>query len=150
MEYGITHTKYIELDNKYIWRVNMKKKSVTAEEREIGSRVRAIRLHFKLTQEQMADKLGISSISHYQNIEKGTSSVNYRHLKCLKKEFNVSADYILFDELVNELYYEFHFESLPPEKKVRALMNIVSHLCDDNENNYSEIISDLLNENSRE
>ena len=114
---------------------------MSKEERQIGARVRAVREMNHLTQEQMAEKMGMNSTPHYQNIENGRNSVGYKHLKCLKTEFGVSSDFILFGETQDAEEFAFEFESLPAEEKVDTLMKILSYLCEKNGVVHGKIIN---------
>lgn len=122
----------------------MDKSKVLNEERQIGKRVRAVRKINNLTQEQMAEKMGMNSTTHYQNIENGRNNIGYKHLKCLKQEFGVSSDFILFGEVKNEREYIFNFESLSAHGKVNVIMRIIANLCERDGKVYSNIIKSKL------
>ena len=57
-------------------------------DREIGQRIRAVRKENQLSQEKMAEILGIHSTTHYQNIEYGKSKVTTNQLQILYDKFN--------------------------------------------------------------
>ena len=122
----------------------MDKKKITREERQIGARIRAVRKANNLTQEQMAEKMGISSTPHYQNIESGRNNVGFKHLKCLKTEFGVSSDFILFGEVKDDNEFVFDVESLPPEQQIDILMRIIAYMCEKDGKLYGEKIHDKL------
>lgn len=127
----------------------MDKNKVSREERQIGARIKSVRKINNLTQEQMAERMGISSTTHYQNIENGRNNVGYKHLKCLKKEFGVSSDFILFGEVGDKKEFVFDFESLLAEEQVELLMKIIEHMCEDNSNTYSKVINKRLGDKKK-
>lgn len=108
----------------------MDKKKVSKEEIQIGARVRAVRKANNLTQEQMAERLGMNSTPHYQNIESGRNSLGYKYLRCLKKDFGASSDFILFGEVKNSNDFIFDFEMLSVNEQVDTLMNLFHYLCE--------------------
>lgn len=65
---------------------------------DTGKRILHLRRQAKLTQEQLADKLGISD-RHLRNIEAGERSASYDTLFALTELFNVTTDYILKGEV---------------------------------------------------
>ena len=75
----------------------MSKEDSLKERMQSAYRMRQIRENSGLTQEQMAEILGISS-SGYKKVESGENSISISSLRCLHKEMNVSADHVLFGE----------------------------------------------------
>lgn len=68
-----------------------------------GEKMKKARLAKKLTQEQMAEKLGVNkgTISHY---EKGKTFPGEEKLRMVAKTLNVSFDYLLGDsEMIDHL-----------------------------------------------
>ncbi len=61
---------------------------------EVGKRMRERRLQLKLTQREVAEKLGIAQ-PVYQRFEKGVYECNYAMLAAVCKLYDVSADYLL-------------------------------------------------------
>lgn len=59
----------------------------------MGKRIKIIRKKHNMTQEQLADILGISS-DQISNIELGKSACKTDHIFLLTQIFNVSADYL--------------------------------------------------------
>lgn len=62
--------------------------------REIGQRIRKRRLEMKLTQQQFAERVGIS-MSFYGHIERGTRKLSVDTLYRIVQELGCSADEIL-------------------------------------------------------
>ncbi len=63
--------------------------------KEIGLRVRSIRLNMNITKQKMADMLGISG-QYLGMIERGEGTLSIDKLKILCDITGLSADYILF------------------------------------------------------
>ncbi|MBQ8159885.1 MAG: helix-turn-helix transcriptional regulator [Clostridia bacterium] len=74
---------------------------------DLGQRVRATRKKQAMTQEQLAEKVGISS-SFLGHIERGTRAVSVDTLVALCNVLSVRADYLLGASLTN-------FDSCCPE-----------------------------------
>ena len=62
----------------------------------IGYRIRQERIKHNITQQELAQRLGIS-YSYYNNIEKGNRSCPIEVLIGICREFGISADRILRD-----------------------------------------------------
>ena len=62
---------------------------------EFGKRVRAVRKHLKLKQQEMADNLNIS-LPNLSNIENGTSYPSYDFFYNMVAHYNVNLNYLLF------------------------------------------------------
>ena len=60
----------------------------------VGSNLRKYRLERNLTQEQLAERAGIST-SFYANLERGKKSMSILTLKELASSLNISTDYLL-------------------------------------------------------
>ncbi len=61
---------------------------------KIGEKIRSLRLQHKLTQEQLADRLGVS----YQSVSRWENGITYpdiEFLPAIAKHFSVSLDYLL-------------------------------------------------------
>lgn len=83
----------------------MEKDTLTA----IGTRIAEIRRHHKITQECLADSLGVSP-KHISHVENATSSFSLKNLIQFCTIFGCSLDYIIFgkqnDEALSKLPYE--------------------------------------------
>ena len=79
-------------------------------DREIGQRIRAVRKENQLSQEKMAEILGIHSTTHYQNIEYGKSKVTTNH--------------ILLGKVEGKQEYVYDFVRLPADEKIKIYLEI--------------------------
>lgn len=68
---------------------------------EIGQRVRKFRRAQGLSQEQLAERVGIS-ITHMSHIETGNTKLSLSVLVDLAKELHTGTDALLFDEPKNQ------------------------------------------------
>ena len=68
--------------------------------KDMGSRIKAIRRQQSLTQEHLAEKVGISA-SFLGHIERGTRVASLDTLVALCNELNVSPEYLLRASLTN-------------------------------------------------
>lgn len=68
---------------------------------EIGSRIRAVRIMQKLTQEEASERCDITS-SYYGNIERGDKKMSVETLIKIAKGLNISTDELLFGETAKE------------------------------------------------
>lgn len=79
----------------------------------IGQRVRDIRKTLKLTQENLAKQLAIST-AQVSEVENGTHPPGYFFLKNIAGEFNVNLDYILFGK--DHMFKKSNVPALNPEE----------------------------------
>lgn len=93
-------------------------------DKEIGQRIRVVREKNRLSQEKMAEILGIHSTTHYQNIEYGKSHVTALQLQILYEKFGASPNYILLGKMGNEQEYIYDFLSRSAEEKIKIYMEI--------------------------
>lgn len=75
----------------------MEGKEFAKEKKMIASRIMEIRETVGLTQENMADIMGLS-LSAYKKVESGEKQVSSESLKQIREELEVSVDYLLFGE----------------------------------------------------
>lgn len=78
----------------------MGKSEITAEKLEVANRLREIRMSAGFTQEQFSEIIDVS-LSAYKKIESAENQMSLDGLRRIVKEFNVSADYILFGKMEN-------------------------------------------------
>lgn len=64
---------------------------------KIGERIRKYRREQNLSQEELAEKIGIST-THMSHIETGSTKLSLPVLVELAEKLNVSSDNLLFDE----------------------------------------------------
>ena len=65
----------------------------------IGKRIKIARIKANLTQEKLAEQVGISP-THLSNIETGTTRVSLSTMVCLANALSVTMDDLLCDNLV--------------------------------------------------
>ncbi len=65
--------------------------------KEVGARIRALRMERNLTQAEMAEALNIS-LEHYKRIETGRRGCSIDILISVKMYFGVSLDYLVLEE----------------------------------------------------
>lgn len=63
---------------------------------EIGARIKEIRVKRKMTQEYLAEKVGISNPQQLSNIECGLAGVSLARFKEICKVLEADANYLLF------------------------------------------------------
>lgn len=114
----------------------MEKKKISKLDRQIGSRIKSIRADNKLSQEKMAAKIGLESLTFYQNVEKGRNRLSIENYIKICEEFDVTMDFILRGKISDNKEFEFFFDSLAPDNKVQEFMNIILKLCGDKNDNY--------------
>jgi len=73
---------------------------LNAVDTHVGSRVRSLRLQMKMSQSDLADKLGIT-FQQIQKYEKGTNRISSSRLHQIAGIFGVSAPYFFEDPLTN-------------------------------------------------
>ena len=64
---------------------------------EIGQRIKASRIHHKLTQAQLAEALNIS-VNFLSEVENGKKGLSQETICKICNYFDISADYILFSK----------------------------------------------------
>jgi transcriptional regulator with XRE-family HTH domain len=69
--------------------------------KEIGERLREFRQSKKMKQVDMSKVLGIS-VPASSKIETGVNELTTKHLLTLKREFEISVDWLLFGESAND------------------------------------------------
>ncbi len=101
--------------------------------KDLGNRVRTVRRQQSLTQEQLAEKVGISS-SFLGHIERGTRVASLDTLVALCNTLNVTPEYLLSASLHN-------FDHNMPEglsERDRAKLSEFLRLAQDTVRNWNE------------
>lgn len=123
----------------------MDKKEITHNDLEKAKRLRNVRNSHHLTQEKMAERLDIA-YTVYQRIESGRNNITLTHLSKLKREFQVSSDYILYGEVNDARHWEFEFEGMTQNEQFGIMIRLLVHLCEPNDcEHLIEQIENLLN-----
>lgn len=95
---------------------------------EMGARIKEARLKSNLTQEQLAEKLGIGP-TYICDIERGAKFPSFGLFVKIVDVLNASADYILRGEVESGKHYIYDditkkLESLTPKQRL-GVMNLV-------------------------
>ena len=85
---------------------------------DIGKRIKDKRLEMKLTQEQLAEKTGLTD-TYIGAIERATSKCSIETLVTISKVLNINIDYLLNGTNINNVDNRFTemIKDLPEEKK---------------------------------
>lgn len=85
---------------------------------KIGARIRNKRLELKLTQEQLAEKTGLTE-TYIGAIERATSKCSIETLVKISQTLKMNMDYLLFGTTVNNIDSRFSeiIKSLPKDKQ---------------------------------
>ena len=97
--------------------------------KEIADRIRKVRLERGMTQQELADALGLKSRSSINKIEMDTYDPGLKQIRRIARALNCDPDYLVFgegdiveDEIDNEIKHIL--ESLSPEKKEAELQHL--------------------------
>lgn len=114
----------------------------------IGKRIKIARIKKNLTQEVLADKIGVSP-QHVSNIETGNSSVSLPTLVAIANVLTVSVDELLCDTvLISKAVFEKEAQELFTdcnEYEVRVLVDVMKATKDSMRN--VKLFEDTINEN---
>ena len=94
---------------------------------KIGDKVRSLRLQHKMTQEQLADRLGVS----YQSVSRWENGVTYpdiEFLPAIAKHFSVSLDYLLGQDDAEK------------QKQILSIICRIPHMTDTDEDDLIDLI----------
>lgn len=96
----------------------------------MGLRIKEKRKAIKLTQEMLAEKLGIS-VKHLSAVERGIAGMSIENLILLSTIFNVSIDYLVKgDTNNNPLQVTVQFSENIPEAKIYKVKEIIRNIVD--------------------
>ncbi len=97
---------------------------------EMGLRIHEKRKEIKLTQEMLAEKLGIS-VKHLSEVERGNSGLSIENLINLSTIFNVNIDYLIKGDINNNpLQLTVMLPEDIPEEKIYKLKEIIRNIVD--------------------
>ena len=94
---------------------------------KIGEKIRSLRSHHKMTQEQLADRLGVS----YQSVSRWENGITYpdiEFLPTIAKQFSVTLDYLLGQddaEKRKKLRKDIHNIAEMTESDAEALIDLI-------------------------
>lgn len=100
---------------------------------EMGARMKLARKELNLTQEDIAEKLGVS-VKHYSGIERGVAGISLETLVNISNILNISLDYLVKGTVMSEDYIPSRLLELyldyPPEKRndVIRLLELIEKL----------------------
>ena len=100
--------------------------------KDLGNRVRTVRRQQSLTQEQLAEKVGISA-SFLGHIERGTRVASLETLVALSNALGVGVDYLLAGSLQNAPDEENPSAAMDPNRRMvirEILSTLQEHLSD--------------------
>ena len=93
---------------------------------DISKRIKEIRTTKKISQEKMAELLGMT-FSNYTRIENAYQNITVKHLRNIAKILNVSADTLLFGEIdkMNGLNFKEYVElsKIFSEEEIESIVN---------------------------
>lgn len=114
----------------------------------IGKRIKIARIKKNLTQEVLADKIGVSP-QHVSNIETGNSSVSLPTLVAIANVLTVSVDELLCDTvLISKAVFEKEAQELFTdcnEYEVRVLVDVMKATKESMRN--VKLFENTINEN---
>lgn len=114
----------------------------------IGKRIKIARIKKNLTQEVLADKIGVTP-QHVSNIETGNSSVSLPTLVAIANILTVSVDELLCDTvLISKAVFEKEAQELFTdcnEYEVRVLVDVMKATKESLRN--VKLFEDTINEN---
>lgn len=118
----------------------MNQSTLIKTQKAIGGRIRAVRERHHLSQEEMAEILGIRSRTHYQSIEYGRTQVMEKHLLIMHEYFGVSPDFILLGKVENHEENIYDFISQSPDEKIKTLIEILTYVCGGEHDSHEKIL----------
>ena len=95
---------------------------------EIGQRIRRIRKAHRLSQEELAEKVGIST-THMSHIETGNTKLSLEVLVNIAQTLEVQTDSLLFDT---------------PRDTVSAVMNSLTSVLEECDTRQAQMICDVV------
>ncbi len=104
---------------------------------KLGENIRTLRLQHKLTQEQLADRLGVS----YQSVSRWENGVTYpdiEYLPAIAQHFSVTTDYLLGQDDIEK------------KKKIRKEIESISRMTEADKDTIIEIIRTCRREDDNE
>ncbi|MCI8956631.1 MAG: helix-turn-helix transcriptional regulator [Eubacterium sp.] len=111
--------------------------------KEIGKRVRSVRMMNNLTQDNLGDMLGITGQA-IQKIEAGENMITVNSLIILCEKLNVTPDYILFDKPNTERDVELSFETLEGNQKLQLLFRLMLYVSKVENEKYRKLLEAII------
>lgn len=101
----------------------------TINYRKIGKHLRDAREQNAMTQQIVAEKLGIQTDT-YGNIERGVNHINLKHLVHLCVIFNIKPGFLL-DDCTPELLLQDYPKNIGGTSSREELLKLLAHCSDD-------------------
>lgn len=111
--------------------------------RDIGKRVRSVRMMNNLTQENLGDMLGITAQA-IQKIEAGENMLTVNSLIILCEKLDVTPDYILFDKASTVRDIELSFETMEGNQKLHLLLRLLLYMSKVENEKYREPLETII------
>lgn len=103
----------------------------TNDKLKTADRLKKIRNDMDLTQEEFAEKLGLS-VNSIKKMEKGEYNISINNLRKLHQEYKISTDYLLYgkQESIDDIW--FQLQNADDNVKIRILMRLIRYFgCED-------------------
>ena len=101
---------------------------------EVGSRIKHARMHAGLTQEEFAEKIGLSQ-KNISMVECGVSGISLTSLKKICSSLDISSDYLLFgSSQSSDIELLAHRLSVLPPSEYSLISDIIHRLMEYAEN----------------
>ena len=111
--------------------------------KEIGKRIRSVRMMNNLTQDNLGDMLGITGQA-IQKMEAGENMITVNSLMILCEKLDVTPDYILFDKPKTERDVELSFETLEGNQKLQLLFRLFLYVSKVENEKYRNLLESII------
>ncbi|MCI9566271.1 MAG: helix-turn-helix transcriptional regulator [Eubacterium sp.] len=111
--------------------------------KEIGKRIRSVRMMNNLTQDNLGDMLGITGQA-IQKMEAGENMITVNSLMILCEKLDVTPDYILFDKPKTERDVELSFETLEGNQKLQLLFRLLLYVSKVENEKYRNLLESII------
>ena len=111
--------------------------------KEIGKRIRSVRMMNNLTQDNLGDMLGITGQA-IQKMEAGENMITVNSLMILCEKLDVTPDYILFDKTKTERDVELSFETLEGNQKLQLLFRLLLYVSKVENEKYRNLLESII------
>lgn len=111
--------------------------------KEIGKRIRSVRMMNNLTQDNLGDMLGITGQA-IQKMEAGENMITVNLLMILCEKLDVTPDYILFDKPKTERDVELSFETLEGNQKLQLLFRLLLYVSKVENEKYRNLLESII------
>ena len=112
--------------------------------KEIGRRVRSVRMMNNLTQDNLGDMLGITGQA-IQKIEAGENMITVNSLIIMCEKLDVTPDYILFNRANTERDVELSFETMEGNQKLQLLFRLLLYVSKVENEKYRKLLESIIN-----